>query len=162
MKKVILTYCFLFLATFLVKAQDVTVNPSAPDIKFKATTHDYGTIMQDADGNCEFKFTNTGKEPLILASAVGSCGCTVPTFSKEPVMPGKEGAIKVHYDTHRIGSFTKTVTVTSNAKTDRVVLTIQGTVNAKPAEQSTTPAPAPATTTPAQLSQVVRESFGPG
>jgi len=146
MKKVILTYCFLFLAIFLVKAQDVSVNPNGPEIKFKATTHDYGTIMQGGEPNCEFKFTNVGKEPLILSGAVGSCGCTIPTYSKEPVMPGKEGTIKVHYDTNRIGSFTKTVTVTSNAKTDRVVLTIQGTVNAKPADPN---APAPAPSAPA-------------
>ncbi len=144
MKKVILTYCFLFLAIFLVNAQDAPkapANPNAAEIKFKATTHDYGTIMQGADGNCEFSFTNTGKEPLILSNAVGSCGCTVPTFSKEPVMPGKNGTIKVHYDTNRVGAFTKTVTVTSNGQTDRVVLTIQGTVNAKPTEQQNTPAP---------------------
>ncbi len=141
MKKVILTYCFLFLATFLVKAQDVPQNPNAAEIKFSATTHDYGTINQGANGDCEFKFTNTGKEPLILSNAVGSCGCTVPTFSKEPVMPGKTGVIKVHYDTNRVGGFSKNVTVTSNGKTDRVVLTIQGTVNAKPTEQPAPTAP---------------------
>ena len=53
-------------------------NPNAPIIKFDKMEHDYGTIEQNADGNCEFKFTNEGKEPLILSNVRSSCGCTVP------------------------------------------------------------------------------------
>lgn len=105
-------------------------NPNAPEITFENDMHDYGTIKQAADGNCEFKFTNTGKEPLIISNAVGSCGCTVPTFPKEPILKGQSAIIKVHYDTKRVGAFTKNVTVTSNAKTATKVLTIKGTVEA--------------------------------
>ena len=105
-------------------------NPNAPEITFENDVHDYGTIKQGADGNCEFKFTNTGKEPLIIANAVGSCGCTVPTFPKEPLLKGQSAIIKVHYDTKRVGAFTKNVTVTSNAKTGSKILTIKGTVEA--------------------------------
>ncbi len=105
-------------------------NPNAPEITFESEIHDYGTIKQGADGGCEFKFKNTGKDPLIISNARGSCGCTVPTWPKEPIMKGQTGSIKVHYDTKRVGAFTKTVTLNSNAKTDPKVLTIKGVVEA--------------------------------
>jgi hypothetical protein len=47
-------------------------NPNAPEIKFDKTVHDYGTIEQHGDGTCEFTFTNTGKEPLILTNVRAS------------------------------------------------------------------------------------------
>lgn len=115
-------------------------NPNAPEITFEKELHDYGTIKQGADGNCEFKFKNTGKEPLIISNAKGSCGCTVPTYPKEPILKGQTGVIKVHYDTKRVGAFTKTVTLNSNAKTDTKILTIKGVVEAveeQPADQAT-------------------------
>lgn len=100
-----------------------------PYYKFKTITHDYGTILQDADGNCEFRFTNTGNENLILQSVVSNCGCAIPIFwSKEPILPRTESVIKVRYDTHRIGPFSKIVTVTFKGKTEKVVLTIKGIV----------------------------------
>src|SRR6202007_2464419 len=97
---------------------------------------------QGADGNCEFKFTNTGKEPLILGNCQGSCGCTVPNCPKEPILPGKSGVIKVHYNTKRVGPINKSVMVQSNAKSGMVTLTISGTVEAAPVEE-----PFPATKT---------------
>ncbi len=115
-------------------------NPNAPEITFDKEVHDYGTIKQGADGNCEFKFKNTGKEPLIISNAKGSCGCTVPTYPKEPIMKGQTGVIKVHYDTKRVGAFTKTVTIDSNGKTATKVLTIKGVVEAteeQPVDQAT-------------------------
>lgn len=136
MKKLISLALFATLvavfSTFNLSAQDNT-NPNAPDIVFESTTIDYGTIEQNADGNREFKFTNKGKEPLIITTCKGSCGCTVPTCPQEPIMPGQKGVIKVKYDTNRVGAFTKTVTVTSNSKTPTVYLTIKGHVNAAPA-----------------------------
>src|SRR6266478_3688788 len=79
-------------------------NPNAPEMTFSFESYDYGTIKQGADGGSEFKFKNTGKDPLIISEAHGSCGCTVPTWPKEPVMKGETGTIKVHYDTKRIGA----------------------------------------------------------
>jgi hypothetical protein len=120
---------------------------SLADIKMDKMVHDYGTIQQGADGSCEFKFTNSGKEPLIITNCQGSCGCTVPQCPNEPILPGKSSVIKVKYDTNRIGGIYKTVTVTSNAKSGNVVLTIKGNVEAKPVEetfpQNATPAGAP-------------------
>jgi hypothetical protein len=117
-------------------------NPNAPEITFETEVIDYGTIEQGANGVREFKFTNTGKEPLIITNAKGSCGCTVPSWPKEPIKPGESGVIKVKYDTRRVGPINKSVTVYSNAKTPVKVLRIKGTV--KPAPKETIPAkPAP-------------------
>ena len=108
------------------------VNPNAPEIIFESDVMDYGTVDYNGDGVREFVFTNTGKEPLIISRAKGSCGCTVPTWPKEPIMPGQTGKIKVKYATNRPGKFTKTVTISSNAKTASKRLTIKGTVRPKP------------------------------
>jgi hypothetical protein len=120
---------------------------SLADIKMDKLTHDYGNIKQGDNGECEFKFTNTGKEPLVITNCQGSCGCTVPACPKEPILPGKTGVIKVKYDTNRVGGIYKTVTVTSNAKSGNIVLTIKGNVVAKPVDeafpQNNTPAGAP-------------------
>jgi hypothetical protein len=88
---------------------------SAQDIKFESLEVNYGLIEKGADGVRVFKFTNTGTAPLIISNAQGSCGCTVPTYPKEPIMPGEKGEIKVKYDTQRVGQFTKYVTLTTNA-----------------------------------------------
>jgi hypothetical protein len=109
---------------------------SQADMSFEKELHDYGTIDQGANGVFEFKFTNTGKEPLIISEARGSCGCTVPQWPKEPIVPGAKSSIKVSYDTKRVGAFNKTVTITSNAKSGTKVLSIKGVVNAKVEEEA--------------------------
>ncbi len=142
MKTAILSFALLVFTAFGVNAQEATTpaNPNAPEISFESDVVDYGTIEHNADGNREFKFKNTGKEPLIITNAVGSCGCTVPTWPKEPIKPGATAVLKVKYATDRVGQFEKTITVTSNAKTASKVLKIKGTV--KPDPNATTPAPA--------------------
>jgi len=140
MQKVIFSFVIFIFAAFTMQAQDaqpvpVPVDPNAPEISFDKVVHDYGTVVQGSDATCEFKFTNTGKEPLILQKPVSSCGCTVPTWPQEPVLPGKSDVIKVTYSTHNVGPINKTITVNSNAKTARVVLSIKGTVMAKPADK---------------------------
>ena len=96
---------------------------------FVTETIDYGTIAHNADGNRKFEFTNNGNKPLIITNTQGSCGCTVPTTPKEPITPGAKGFIGVKYATDRVGAFTKTVTVTSNAEgMPSKVLTIKGTI----------------------------------
>ena len=147
MKKTILSIGLMLCVAIGAKAQETTtpnpVNPNAPKFKFESELVDYGTIEHNADGNREFKFTNVGKEPLIISNAVGSCGCTTPQWPKEPIAPGKSGVIKVHYATDRVGHFEKTVTLTSNAETPSKVIKIQGTVKPDP-----TPAPDAATPVP--------------
>jgi hypothetical protein len=95
-------------------------------ISFAETTHDYGTIKKDSDGTFVFTFKNTGNIPLVLSTVQASCGCTTPTWTQEPVAPGKSGEISVKYNTANIGGFVKTITVNSNAPV--VVLTIKGAV----------------------------------
>ena len=143
MKKAILSAGLVLCTMFGMQAQETSTpspNPNAPKFKFETEVIDYGTIEHNANGDREFKFTNTGKEPLIISNAQGSCGCTTPSWPKEPIMPGKSAVIKVHYATDRVGSFEKTVTLTSNADTPTKVLKIKGVVKPDP-----TPAPAEGT-----------------
>ncbi len=115
---------------------------NGPEITFEETTVDYGTIEEKADGTREFVFRNTGNEPLIIERAQGSCGCTVPEWPRDPIMPGQESKIKVTYDTRRLGAISKSVRIYSNASnTDAqgvTTLRIKGKV-VKAEEVPTTP-----------------------
>jgi len=125
---------FLFLTIVIafasINATELIANANLPadtaTISFTETTHDYGTIKKGSDGLCVFTFKNTGKIPVVLSNVQASCGCTTPTWPREPVLAGKSGEITVKYNTANIGGFQKTITVNSNAKT--VVLTIKGSV----------------------------------
>jgi hypothetical protein len=119
----------LFVFTFSAMAQDAkTVN--GPQIKFDKETHDYGKVPINGDGNCVFTFTNTGDEPLVLSNVRAGCGCTVPQWPREPVLPGESAEIKVRYTTlNRAHTINKTIVVTSNSLTkNTVVLRIAGEV----------------------------------
>ncbi len=103
----------------------------ADDMDFISLTHDFGTVGEGPDATCIFTFKNLGKEPIIVQKASPSCGCTVPTFSSEPIPPGGTGNINVAYHTKgKPNPFTKTITVQSNAGTK--VLTIKGNVEKAP------------------------------
>lgn len=132
MKKFALICLFASMAFGMANAQDVEkkeVPANGAKISFAETEHNYGTIMKGGNGDCEFTFTNEGNEPLILSNVKASCGCTTPSYTQKPVMPGETGTIKVHYNTNNVGGFSKTVTVTSNAVDNpRVVLRIKGNV----------------------------------
>ena len=145
MKKIAITLSLCAFLGLTIKAQtgENIANPiaqtpaSLAEIKFDAELHDFGTIAYAGNGTYEFKFKNTGKEPLIITDAQGSCGCTVPTYPKNiPIKPGDSEVIKVTYDTKRPGAFTKTVTLHSNAKTPEKVLTIKGVVESAPVEET--------------------------
>ncbi|OSZ81888.1 hypothetical protein CAP35_01045 [Chitinophagaceae bacterium IBVUCB1] len=116
----------------------VTATSLKPEnMEFKVDIHDFGTIAEGPDAEVKFEFKNTGKEPIIVATATASCGCTAPEYSKEPVLPGKKGYIKaVYHSAGRPGPFNKAITVTSNAGVK--VLTIKGTVEKAP--ESSVPA----------------------
>jgi hypothetical protein len=115
-------------------------NPNAPKMKFETQVYDYGTIDYASDGHCEFKFTNIGKEPLIISNFSSSCGCLCPEYyPKKPVAPGKSDMLKAIYDTHRAGNFEKTLTVTSNdGERPTIVLKIKGKVLPPPQETTGT------------------------
>ncbi len=132
MKKFFLLSLFVSMAFATINAQEAKTQDQpadGPKIAFTEQEHNYGTIKKGGDGNCEFVFTNEGNEPLILSNVKASCGCTVPTWTKEPIMPGKTGTIKVRYNTNNVGGFTKTITVTCNAvNAPRTTLKIRGKV----------------------------------
>ncbi|RTY83133.1 DUF1573 domain-containing protein [Flavobacterium sp. ZB4P23] len=113
-----------------IKATSATLaKVNGAGMVFVTETIDYGTIAHNAEGRREFVFTNNGNKPLIITNAQGSCGCTVPTYPKEPIAPGAKGVIGVKYDTSRAGqAFTKTVTLTTNATVPNKTLTIKGNV----------------------------------
>lgn len=143
MKRIILSISIVLFALVSLQAQSTTLpavshppvappvppaNPNAPVITFSKIVHDYGTIYKGGDGNSEFEFKNTGIEPLILSNCLSSCGCTVPSWPKEPILKGKSAVIKVKYATDRLGAINKTITVTSNASNSPIVLKIIGNV----------------------------------
>ena len=99
-------------------------------IAFDETEYDYGTIPQGSDGTHDFVFQNTGNEPLLLNNVRSSCGCTIPEWPKEPIAPGEKGTIRVSYNTRITGSFTKSISVYTNANQQPVVLVIKGDVEA--------------------------------
>ncbi len=104
------------------------VDDKAPIFKFEKETIDYGIIEKGADGQRVFKFTNIGKSPLIISNVKTSCGCTVPTVPKEPIMPGQTAEMTVKYDTNRVAPFNKAITIYSNASNPKKVVFIKGTV----------------------------------
>ena len=138
MKKTLLILSLMAASMSMQAAepQKTTVNVAktqtekTAEIKFETLTHDFGTFSADDPVvKCVFKFTNVGEAPLIIHQAIASCGCTVPTYTKEPVKPGESGQIEVTYNGKGKfpGRFTKNITVRTNGKeTATVRLTISG------------------------------------
>lgn len=148
MKKVFFSAALLFGLALAGQAQNTTTpapqeNKNAPEFQFEEETHDFGNIPQGTPVTCTFNFKNIGKEPLTISNVSKSCGCTTPEWTKEPIQPGKSGYVKATYNAAAAGSFTKTLTVSSNAKTPTKVLTIKGFVQSGGQQQNTPPPPPP-------------------
>jgi hypothetical protein len=135
MKKVIATFS-LILCAFMFLNLNAQQLVNGPDIEFDDTVYDYGTIKQHGNGEGFFKFKNTGNAPLIIESAKGSCGCTVPSYPKAPIKPGETAEITVKYDTKRVGPINKSVTLKTNADEKPVILRIKGHVEADAMEKT--------------------------
>lgn len=135
MKKLIFTLTFALVSVLAINAQTPQVAAPAekggPKISFTEPKYNYGDIPQNVPASHDFIFTNTGNAPLIITDAKPGCGCTVPTYPKEPIMPGQTGKITAVYNAAHAGSFTKGITVKSNG--GDVELTITGNVVAAPA-----------------------------
>lgn len=133
MKKLIQLFCIVAVCISLnTTAQDkkgvLEGGGTSPEITFTKTEHDFGSMKKGSDMKYDFTFKNTGKTALVLNNVKASCGCTTPKWPKEPIAPGKSSTINVTYDSKRVGPFTKSITITSNAKTPTVELQIKGTV----------------------------------
>ncbi len=154
MKKLILLLVLPLFAAIQINAQTTQtapaakpaapapVNPNAPVAKWDKMVSDFGSIAFGVPKTAEFLLTNAGKEPLSISSARASCGCTGLKYSQEPILPGKSATVSATYNAATAGVFTKTITVTTNADPNPVVLQIKGTVLPNP----NPPAPAPAAT----------------
>ncbi len=127
MKKILLLVAFVGFSC-------VTFGQAKIEFKAKDNTIDYGTVTKDGDsGLRSFEFKNTGNQPLMITNVQSTCGCTVPSFPKEPIMPGKTGKIDVKYNMNP-GPIRKTITVESNASNyegGKIPLKIKGDVIVK-------------------------------
>ncbi|MEL6122149.1 MAG: DUF1573 domain-containing protein [Bacteroidota bacterium] len=149
MKKLnILFYAFVLIGingiiSAQAQADDTAVEEvmDGPIMEFKSLTVDYGTIEQNSEPLRVAEFTNTGTKPLVIKNARGSCGCTVPDWPKEPIMPGQTAEIQIRYDTNRLGKINKTVTITTNEEGAPKVLKVVGTINQAIEKEESVPAP---------------------
>ena len=124
LKRLFGTLCLLFVISIAAFAQ-----AGKAEIKFDKTSHNFGKFSEKQPvQKCTFTFTNTGTAPLVINQAIASCGCTVPAYTKTPILPGKKGEITVTYNgTGKFpGHFKKTITVRSNATTEMTRLQIEG------------------------------------
>jgi hypothetical protein len=135
MKKLLFTLSLLglLLSAGLSHGQNVIPVASSSTAKaaiiiFKENTHDFGKIKMGAPVTAEFTFTNTGTAPLSITSVAPSCGCTVSSYTQEPVLPGKKGFIKATYNAKNPGVFNKSIAVTANTATQNMQLFIKGEV----------------------------------
>lgn len=154
MKNLLVTFCFSLLLTGGIFAQDVSEVPATkiangeenadgPSMYFETNVVDFGEIVQDGDPFRKVVFTNTGNAPLVIKNAKGSCGCTVPIWSKEPIMPGQTDTLTVRYDTKRVGPIRKSVTLYTNQNEEPYTLQVIGKVNPKPKEPEALPEKSP-------------------
>lgn len=111
---------------FTVTASAQTDNKA--EFKFTEEKHDFGKVPQGKPVTVKFEYTNVGEEPLILSNVQPTCGCTIADFTKTPVLKGAKGIITITYNAAVAGVFTKTIVVTSNAKTPTKYLNIVGEV----------------------------------
>ncbi len=111
----------------------VALAQQKPAMEFKKTEHNFGTIKEEIGAvTTQFEFTNKGNSPLIVQRVSASCGCTTPSYTREPILPGKKGTISAQYSTvRRPGTFNKTIRVYTNVPDTVYVLTIKGNVTPK-------------------------------
>ena len=97
-------------------------------MKFKEETHNFGKIEQGKPVTQEFVFTNNGTDPIVITNVSASCGCTTPSYTKDPVLPKKTGTIKATYNAAAMCTFNKSITVFSNAESPSLTLFLKGEV----------------------------------
>jgi hypothetical protein len=132
MKKLIILFAVILGFTITASAQD----SQKPEFKFNQEKHDFGKIPQGKPVTTVFEYTNVGSEPLILTEVRPTCGCTIADYTKTPVLKGAKGTISITYNAAVASPFSKTIVVTSNAKTPVKNLIILGEVVEAPARSS--------------------------
>ena len=116
----------------LAAERDAKIKVGGAVIAFDKIEHDFGTINEGDVVETIFYFTNTGKSELIISSAKGNCGCTVPEWPKEPILPGEKGEIKVKFNSDRKpNKQQKQVTLVTNTNEGTEILVIKAQVTPK-------------------------------
>lgn len=136
MKKIFLFMMMVVCCMTTAMAQDGAEKKQA-EIKFDKYTHNFGKFSEMSPKvTCVFTYTNVGNAPLVINQAVASCGCTVPEYTKQPVMPGQKGEIKVTYNGAGKfpGHFKKSITVRTNGKVEMTRLYVEGDMEEKAAQ----------------------------
>jgi hypothetical protein len=135
MKRIALTLFSLALVACAFGQQVAMLTKPAPKrstesaiFKWTAKEYDFGKIKVGVPVTYEFTFTNNGDIPLVISTVQASCGCTVTSYSKDPIEAGAKGFVKATYNAAHVGQFTKTVTVSANTDESVVQLTIKGEV----------------------------------
>jgi len=125
----------------LILIFSITVSVAQPQIVFDNKNHDFGTFEEETGPvTHDFRFVNSGNEPLVLQNVRSTCGCTVPKYTREPIAPGDSGSIKVTYNPKgRPGKFSKPIYITTNASGDRETLHIKGVVIGSKSRRATNP-----------------------
>lgn len=123
--------CFSLLFSCTNFAQDIDSKNDVGVFHFEEEVIDYGNIAQNDNGVRTFKFTNRGRAPIVISKVKTTCGCTVPTYPKQAILPGESATIDIKYATNRVGTFSKSITVISNADQAQKKLRIKGNVIAK-------------------------------
>ena len=100
--------------------------------QFETEVLDYGNLKQNDAGTATFTFKNVGSAPIVISDVKTSCGCTLANAPEEAVLPGEEAKIEVNYNTKKVGKFSKSITVISNASESKKVLKIKGEVLKNP------------------------------
>ncbi|MCC5943963.1 MAG: DUF1573 domain-containing protein [Bernardetiaceae bacterium] len=123
--------CFLlsFVLGVQVQAQESTTSADRPFIKFEETEYDFGEIKQGESVTRIFKFENTGAYPLVISQVRTTCGCTAPTWPREPIAPGEKSEITIVFNSRgKMGKQRKTITVISNAENSDAKLVLSGNI----------------------------------
>jgi len=131
-----------FLLSFTIVNAQTTVAPALVNstddnntelISWSTETYEFGSIEQNVPATAAFVLTNTGKQPIIITNVKKTCGCTVPAYNDDPIMPGESSTIKATYNAKKAGPFTKTVKVYTTLSDQPVLLKLKGEVEKKEA-----------------------------
>lgn len=128
MKYVLMMFALLSTTVIAYAQSPVAILTTEAAVQWDETAHEFGTIRQHEPQSAVFTFTNRSTKPVLITKAVGSCGCTVASYTEEAIAPGAEGTVRATYNAAKPGAFNKTVTVTTSAGNAPQILRIQGTV----------------------------------
>ena len=124
----VLSFLILTLFSYTNFAQELDSTEAVGILHFEKEVIDYGNIAQHSNGLRTFKFTNRGRAPIVISNVKTTCGCTVSTYPKQAILPGESATIDIKYATNRVGTFSKSITVISNANNGQKKLQIKGNV----------------------------------